>query len=187
MWFVTWPTLNNMPCLTRQQQVAEAMLVLHGVNFSKVGTKVCYAVCSHSLVFHSHKHTHTGCVRAGQEQCVCVGKTEHILRISLMFGSTLGFSSPNNHYSSQGQYSVFITPMSKGDQARAHHSQKMFWYNELHSGQTLAWFVVLGRCGSQGVTCVSVSLNKTKTKTENSKGCRPFWFTEKLFDQVLPL
>ncbi len=70
------------------------------------------------------------------EQCARVGTTERILGISLVFCSTLPFSSPNSLYSSPSTIHCSCCrnePKEMEDQLR-HPSHvtplKMFWYND---------------------------------------------------------
>lgn len=75
----------------------------------------------------------TGCVNGQMEQCARVGKTERILGISLVFGSTLPFSSPNSLYSSARTIHCSYCrnePKEMGDQLRQQPHRKMFWYND---------------------------------------------------------
>lgn len=73
-----------------------------------------------------------GCVNEQMEQCERVGKTERILGISLVFGSTLPFSSPNSPYSSARTIRCSYCcnePKEMGDQLQhpSHKTpQKMF-------------------------------------------------------------
>lgn len=74
----------------------------------------------------------TGCVDGQMEQCARVGKTEHILGISLVFDSTLPLSSPNSPYSSARTIRCSYCcnePKEMGDQLghQSHRTaQKMF-------------------------------------------------------------